>query len=46
MTNKKKPPGSDNEFGIEFGDVNGIKLYETLLMSQKNPKRKTGKKDK
>lgn len=43
MMKSKIPPKSDQEFSIEFGDVNGAKLLDILLRSQKNHKKKTGK---
>jgi hypothetical protein len=43
----KNTNAKNEEFGIEFGDVNGIKLYELPFMTQKNEKKSTsGKKKK
>jgi len=30
----------DGEFGMEFADVNGMRLYEIAFMSQKDSRRK------
>jgi|UPI000411379A hypothetical protein len=35
-SNKEKAQNTNVEFSVEFGDVNGIKLYELPYMNQKN----------
>jgi hypothetical protein len=41
---RKTPPRiPTEEFSIEFGDVNGTKLYEILQVSQKDKKNKKKK---
>ncbi|NHM29553.1 hypothetical protein [Neobacillus terrae] len=35
-SNKEKVQNTNVEFSVEFGDVNGIKLYELPYMNQKN----------
>jgi hypothetical protein len=44
MKDKKSIQNTREEFSIEFGDVNGIKLYE-VLQARKNDK-KPSKKEK
>ncbi|MDP4087295.1 MAG: hypothetical protein Q8934_22285 [Bacillota bacterium] len=36
----------NEEFSIEFGDVNGIKLYELPFMTQKDQKKTSAEKKK
>ncbi|WP_256989053.1 hypothetical protein [Bacillus sp. EB106-08-02-XG196] len=38
MKDKKSVQNTREEFSIEFGDVNGIKLYEVLQNNQDNKK--------
>lgn len=38
MKEKKSVQNTREEFSIEFGDVNGIKLYEVLQTNQDNKK--------
>ena len=38
MKEKKSVQNTREEFSIEFGDVNGIKLYEVLQANQDNKK--------
>lgn len=38
MKEKKSVQNTREEFSIEFGDVNGIKLYEILQTTQDNKK--------
>ncbi|WHY02182.1 hypothetical protein [Neobacillus sp. DY30] len=44
MKDKKKLQKTREEFSVEFGDVNGIKLYEILQARDNN--KKTSKKEK
>jgi hypothetical protein len=46
MKERKIPNVPNEEFSVEFGDVNGIKLYEIPFMSKKNHKKITPKKEK
>jgi hypothetical protein len=46
MKEQKKSVMPSEEFSIEFGDVNGIKLYELPFMTQKNPKKSPKEKKK
>jgi hypothetical protein len=39
MKEQKNKVMPNEEFSIEFGDVNGIKLYELPFMTQKNQKK-------
>lgn len=41
-----KPQIQNEEFSIEFGDVNGIKLYELPFMSQKKKTRNINNQEK
>ncbi|WP_285889301.1 hypothetical protein [Neobacillus niacini] len=43
MKDKKSVQNTREEFSIEFGDVNGIKLYE-VLQSNKEHKKSSKKK--
>lgn len=38
MKKKKSTENTREEFSIEFGDVNGVKLYEVLQANQGNKK--------
>ena len=38
MKEKKSVQNTREEFSIEFGDVNGIKLFEVLQANQSNNK--------
>lgn len=38
MKEKKSLQNTREEFSVEFGDVNGIKLYEVLQSNQDNKK--------
>jgi hypothetical protein len=44
MKEKKSVQNTREEFSIEFGDVNGIKLYE--ILQSKNENKKSSKKEK
>jgi hypothetical protein len=46
MKEKKSSGMQNEEFSIEFGDVNGIKLYELPFMTQKNQKKSSSEKKK
>jgi hypothetical protein len=39
MKDSKNHGFNEEEFSIEFGDVNGIKLYELPFITQKNQKK-------
>lgn len=44
MNEKKRASIPREEFSIEFGDINGIKLYEVLQTEKEN--KKSSKKEK
>jgi hypothetical protein len=46
MTKQKSSVTPNEEFSIEFGDVNGIKLYELPFMTQKKQKKASAEKKK
>lgn len=46
MKDRKVPSLPNEEFSVEFGDINGTKLYEIPFTSQKNHRKLVSKKDK
>ncbi|MCQ6279863.1 hypothetical protein [Bacillus sp. EB600] len=43
MKEQKSPTIPNEEFSVEFGDVNGMKLYEFPFSSKKNHKKTSNK---
>jgi hypothetical protein len=46
VKDQKNIDNNKEEFSIEFGDVNGIKLFELPFMNQKNQKKTSAEKKK
>jgi hypothetical protein len=46
MKEQKSSVKPNEEFSIEFGDVNGIKLFELPFMNQKHQKKSSTEKKK